>query len=701
MAPGPVSASEVCSGDCDGDGAIALAEVVRAVNIALGVAGLESCIGADGDGNGSLAIDELISVVDALVTGCPPSPTASPAVTETPVPTDTPSPTHTPSPSRTPTPSPTNTPSPPDTPSATPTLSATVTVTATASSPPTSTPTPTPTLSPSPTGTPEPTPTTAPPESTPTATDTPSMSWSFVDVTSEAGLAYEHGYLDDFFSAPRLTAAGVAAGDYDGDGWIDLYVVRGSIGPNLLFRNRGDGTFEEVGQSAGVALDGTLGSGPTFADYDGDGHLDLLVLGVGFTDNHDGLATPPTLFRNRGDGTFEDVTAKAGLVVTRDTYSASFADIDRDGDLDLFLTHWGTFPRPGTPAENLWRNNGDGTFTEATLAAGITPYVHPDIGMVDLTFSANFADLDSDGWPDLLLASDFGSSRVFHNDGDGTFTETTSPVISDENGMGSAVGDYDGDGDLDWFVTAVYDPRGVTSPSWGASGNRLYRNRGDGSFEDATDEAGVRQGYWGWGATFADLDNDGDLDLVHVNGWGPAATEETAPFLDDPTRVFLSRGDGTFVESAAALGIDDHGQGRGIVAFDYDGDGDLDLFVANNQQAPRLYRNEGGNRQNFLDVVMHGIPPNTQAIGARLVLTAGGRTQIREIAAGTNFVSQNPAVAHFGLGAAQTVESLRVIWPAGGEAEIHGVAAGQRLVVEQTEKSVGLRKFLTDEPRPN
>jgi hypothetical protein len=474
----------------------------------------------------------------------------------------------------------------------------------------------------------------------------------------------------------------VAAGDYDGDGWIDLYVVRGDIGPNLLFRNRGDGTFEEVGQKAGVALEGTLGSGPTFADYDGDGDLDLLVLGIGFTDRDD-LATPPTLFRNQGNGTFEDVTSAAGLVVTRDSYSASFADVDRDGDLDLFITHWSTFLVRGAPTENFWRNNGDGTFTEATLSAGFPPFEHPDLGRIDLTFSAAFTDLDFDGWPDLLIASDFHTSRTFRNDGDGTFSETTTAVISDENGMGSAVGDYDGDGDLDWFVSSIYDPKGVVTPSWGISGNRLYRNRGDGSFEDATDEAGVRDGSWGWGSTFADLDNDGDLDLVHVNGWGPADTPEALPFVSDTTRVFLSRGDGTFAEHAADLGIVDHGQGRGIVAFDYDRDGDVDLFIANNQQAPRLYRNDGANGASFLEVRLRGRPPNTEAIGARIVVTTAGRSQIREIAAGTNFVSQNPAEAHFGLAGGASVDSLRVFWPRGGMSELVAVAAGQRVVVEE------------------
>src|SRR5205809_641207 len=282
--------------------------------------------------------------------------------------------------------------------------------------------------------------------------------WTFTDVTPAAGLTYQHGYaqLGQGGLVTAWVAGGVAAGDYDGDGWVDLYVVRGDIGPNLLFHNRGDGTFEEVGARAGVALVGK-GSGPTCADCDGDGQLDLIVLGIGR-----GLDTrqpsPITLFRNRGDGTFEDVTAGSGIVIDdRDTYSAAFGDYDHDGFLDLFLTHWGG-ESPGPSSKHLWRNNGDGTFTDKSVDAHIAdPYViHHAFGdrICDLSFTPNFADIDNDGWPDLLVAGDYGTSRVFINNRDGTFRNATDPaVITDQNGMGGAVGDYDNDGNLDWFVS--------------------------------------------------------------------------------------------------------------------------------------------------------------------------------------------------------------------------------------------------------
>jgi len=298
---------------------------------------------------------------------------------------------------------------------------------------------------------------------------------------------------------------------------------------------------------------------------------------------------------------------------------------------------------------------------------------------------------------DLVVAGDFGTSQLFRNRGDGTFEVATTPVISDENGMGSAVGDYDNDGDLDWFVSSIWDPDGIPGGNWGVTGNRLYRNAspeggGEIVLEDATDDAGVRRGYWGWGSCFADFDNDGDLDLFHTNGF-PAGPE----FDADPARLFLNRGDGTFEERAEEAGVAAPGQGRGVVCFDVDRDGDLDLFVAQNRGRPLLFRNDGEvasttdevagttdggttDGGHYLAVRLRGARPNTEGIGARITVTAGGRSQLREIRAGINFVSQNPAEAHFGLGDATVVDELRVLWPDGTE-ELHHDVAADRLVV--------------------
>jgi hypothetical protein len=478
--------------------------------------------------------------------------------------------------------------------------------------------------------------------------------WHFTDVTAAAGVLYQPGYDPAVETPPRVMAGGATAGDYDGDGWIDIYAIRGDIGPNLLFRNRGDGTFEEVAESAGLTV--RSGSGPTFADIDGDGRLDLIVGGI------DGGLT--RLFRNLDGKRFTEVGS--GFAAA-DVYSTALGDYDRDGDLDLATAHWDSFHHA-----RLWRNDGSFVFTEVTDAAGLAT---PDRSY---SFTPNFTDVNNDRWPDLLVSGDFGTSQYYLNNRNGTFQRATTAVITDENGMGSAIGDYDNDGDLDWFVSSIFS---LNPSGWGITGNRLYRNRGDGTFDDATDVAGVRRGFWGWGSSFADVNNDGHLDLFHVNGF-PA--EPAAEFHADPARLFVSNGNGTFSQRAEELGIADTGQGRGVISFDFDKDGDLDFFLTNMllmEQSGRLYRNDGGNVSNYLSVQLAGAPPNTGAIGAKIFVTVNGVTQMRELHAGSNFVSSDPIVAFFGLGAASIVDELRVVWPDGSVTRRFAVAANQALVI--------------------
>ncbi len=483
--------------------------------------------------------------------------------------------------------------------------------------------------------------------------------WHFTEVAAAAGLTYEHGFGGEPLTEAHLVSGGVAAGDLDGDGWPDLWVVRGGKGPDLFYRNRQDGTFEAV--LVALPDGGGVSVGPAFADLDGDGRLDLVLGGI--------AGAPARTYRNLGDAGFELLEELPG----GDTFSRAFGDYDRDGDLDMFVSRWGVqeFFR-----NHLWRNDGDGTFSPVDFAAGIAPAYQE----VDWSFTPTFTDLDDDGWPDLVVAGDFGTSQVFLNRRDGSFEIVTSAVISDENGMGSAVGDYDADGDLDWFVSSIWDPDGQAEGNWGTTGNRLYRNLGDGSFEDATEEAGVSQGWWGWGACLADLDNDGHLDLFHTNGFQAL---QAVDFHHDPARLFVADGDGTFTERAAELGLDHTGQGRGVVCFDYDQDGDLDILVANHGGPPLLYRNEGGNQRSFLALRLRGAGGNSEAIGARVELSAGGHRQLREIRAGSNYVSQNPATLSFGLGAATAIDQLTIRWP-DGEVEVIGpLAANQRLEVVQ------------------
>ena len=500
---------------------------------------------------------------------------------------------------------------------------------------------------------------------------------TFADVTASSGIDHEFSIVTANTYDPAEMGGGLSAADFDRDGLIDLYFVGGDGAPNALYRNDGSNKFSDVAN--GLGLDAThMGSGPAFADIDGDGDLDLFV---GSVEND-----PKYLFRNDGN-LFTDVFANSGIVLSAEsTISAGFSDYDMDGDLDLFLAHWGNDPQPDT--ETLWQNNGDGTFTSASIPSGIAAQLITQTGLpglFDYTFSPMLSDIDRDGDPDILFASDFTTSKIFLNNGDATFTDITDrDVVKDRNGMGSAAGDYDNDGDMDWFVTSIFETSQGADPN---IGNRLYRNDGNGVFTDVTDAAGVADGGWGWGVCFEDFDNDGDLDIFHVNGWeqiDPRDAGGPNDFTFDQIRYFESQGDGTFVEAAQGAGLIDTGQGRGVACFDSDRDGDLDLVITNNQPVKSvvIYRNELGGTNHYLTVKLNGSGLNTDAIGAMIEISDGSRTQIREIRAGNHFVSQNPAEAHFGLGAATSVD-ITITWPDGTQKSLNAVAADQYLVVNQ------------------
>ena len=498
----------------------------------------------------------------------------------------------------------------------------------------------------------------------------------FTNAANAAGLTYRHGFRTP--SPSTESVAGVAVGDYDGDGWFDLYIAQGDTGPNLLYRNEsqgGDFAFTDVAAAAGVTMDSNdKTAGPAFVDFDGDGDEDLFVGGVEYS--------PVKVFRNDGDGSFTDITATAGLsgINRENSVSMAFGDYDQDGDLDLFIAHW-TFTDdelpPGSP-QFLWRNDGDGSFTDVSdetlmSAAAIS------FGL-DYTFTPNFADIDNDGDLDLLLVSDNNTSQVIVNNGDQggglyTFSRITDEsVITDQAGMGAAVADFDNDGDLDWFVSSIEE-----QGNRDRDGNRYYRNEGNGVFDEDTGRVGLRSGYWGWAACAADFNNDGHLDIFHVNGMREIAG--TSEFVLDPSRLFIADGDGTFSEVSEQVGIFDQRQGRGVVCFDGDRDGDVDIFVANNGTLPALFRNDGGNTLNWVNVDLAAPAPNTAAIGARIYLVGDGFTQMREIRSGNNYVSHDPTEQHFGLGELGTVPSIRVVWPDGSETERLDVAANQHITV--------------------
>jgi hypothetical protein len=461
-------------------------------------------------------------------------------------------------------------------------------------------------------------------------------------------------------------SGGVAAADVDGNGYVDLLVVGGNSEPNHFYANEG-GTFTEMGSDLGLDLV-NWASGPAFGDIDGDGDLDLFIGAV--------EGDPVFLFENQS-GRFIDITSTSGIAFTAETtVSATFYDYDKDGFLDLFFTHWGTERSPGEDTETVWRNNGDLTFTNTSIESGIAnDLVESDS---DWSYTPNISDIDGDGDGDLLMASDFEESQVYRNNDDGTFTRITDrDVIVDQNGMGAAIGDYDNDGDMDWFVTSIHNLDDVGGVLFG---NRLYRNDGNGVFSDITGESGVDNGGWGWGACTADFDNDGRLDIFHVNGWidGPLGD-----FSADRVRFYHARESGGFEELAVQVGLTDTGQGRGVACFDLERDGDVDIVIHNNSEEHLLlYQNDSENDNHYLSVRLTGGGTNTFGIGARIAaVVPSGERQIRDMGGSNNYLSHNPYEVHFGLGAA-TQADITVTWP-DGSVSTQTAEAGQQITISQ------------------
>ena len=527
----------------------------------------------------------------------------------------------------------------------------------------------------------------------------PGPAQTFVDVTDTAGIDYVQFRRSDATPAAMQSykTGGVAAGDYDGDGWVDLYVTR-LDDSDILYRNRGDGTFTDVTAAAfGPAhLADVQSNGAAWGDIDNDGDLDLYVTSLFSHRFH--------LFVNDGAGSFsEEAVARGAATEGEDLhfgFSATFGDYDLDGYLDLHTTEWRFLRQMTVGAQSnarLLRNRGaaaPGHFEDLTRHAGVSQHriiaVNPLAEGQSLT--STFALLDDDLYPELVIAGDHQTSQLYWNLGNGRFLDGTvgARVGTDEYGMGSAVGDYDGDGLLDWFVSAIYEEDVPYR-----DGNRLYRNLGRGFFEDATDAAGVRDGSWGWGTTFLDYDNDGDLDLVLATGVDYAAevpyTANTTGFADDPMRLWRNDGNGRFTEVAQQEGLLATSVGTGLAAFDLEPDGDLDLLVVHNSGRPVLYRNDanraghaGPNR--WLQLRLEGRAANRQGVGARITVTpraaAPERRLVRVLGGANNYLGQNEAIAHFGLGPGlETVAAVAIEWPGGTRQTLRDVAVNQRLAV--------------------
>ncbi len=501
----------------------------------------------------------------------------------------------------------------------------------------------------------------------------------FTEVTVQSHINLSHSNEADRQGEPTVIGGGGAVADYDFDGYPDFYLLGGSNQHNALYHNQGNGQFINLAQTAQVDIFDTLSSGPVFADVDGDFDLDLLVFSINkegqLPSTGNSLNNRPRLFINLGNGSFME-SMNSGFDSGMASYMGTMGDLDKDGDLDLFMTHWSADET--TSKQLFWENDGTGQFTDVTIDyLGLSQNANFD----RWTFTPNFTDINGDGWLDILLTSDFGTSRIFYStgflSGQPAYLINQPPFITDENGMGAAVADYDNDGDMDWFVTSIWDPNGIPEANWGVSGNRLYRNIGGGVFEDATNEAGLREGYWGWGACFADFDNDGHLDIYHENGFVSTLASE---FINDPARLFMANGNGTFTESAVANGLNHTDQGRGVSCVDYDLDGDLDILVMPNNAPYRLYKNLNNNNHHFLGVKLFDTGSNPYAYHSKITITHAAATQTRELTGNNNYASNNPLTQHFGLGTDDSISSIQVIWPDGAEQTINNNISTNQII---------------------
>jgi enediyne biosynthesis protein E4 len=520
----------------------------------------------------------------------------------------------------------------------------------------------------------------------------------FEDITKKAGIlsrhtnrSFKNPYASIMAGYTALGAA-VAVADYNSDGFEDLFVTDSAEGAkNHLYRNNGDLTFTDVAVEAGVA-DGNDAANATadcmFFDYNNDGWPDLLVVRFGHNQ----------LFRNLGTGKFKDVTKESGIDRYMNAITAAAFDYDRDGYVDLFVGSYFQpidifnpntprfFPESFETANNgggltLFRNNGNGTFTDVTDKAGFK--------LSGWTLDIGHADADNDGDDDVYLACDFGTDRFFVNNGDGTFSDITEQAvgIDSKKGMNVDWGDYDNDGLLDLYITNITD-------DYMREGNFLWHNNGNLTFTDVARETATYDTGWGWAAKFFDVDNDGWLDLYVVNGWVSGNEQSYVPdifemvtrpgidFADarnwpamgkkslsgyQKKRLFHNERGQVFKDIAPQHGLDSQRDGRGIGVVDLDNDGRLEMFVANANAEPILYHSKMplGPTTHWAEFILEGTRSNRLAVGTQLRYTVGGKTYLRFVNGGNGFASQSSYRAHMGLGSESVIEKLEIRWPAG------------------------------------
>ncbi|TDI41651.1 MAG: hypothetical protein E2P02_14525 [Acidobacteria bacterium] len=465
-------------------------------------------------------------------------------------------------------------------------------------------------------------------------------------------------------------ARGSGWSDVDGDGDLDLFAV-GIHDPHALYRNDGNGTFTDITVDSGL-FDPTGGWSALWADYDNDGDPDLYVT----RDGWDG-ELPNSLYRN-DEGVFIDVAERAGVAGARDSFTAAFADIDHDGDLDLYVAN-GVATEGGSPNE-LFLNNGNGTFTEVADRYGVANHGR--------SIGSAFGDYDNDGWPDLLVVNFFGHPALYHNNQGQSFSNVSrsAGITRPYQGFVGFFFDYDNDGWLDIFIVgfAAKMEEALRSARAGAAVNEasrlaLYRNNQDGTFTELAEAAGLAKNFGAMAASFGDIDNDGYLDIYL--GCGAPAIERF-----EPNKLFLNGGNGVFTDISAAAGVDHLGKGHGVSFADYDGDGDLDIYVPTggaflgDRQADALYRNPGTSNH-WLHVKLRGTTGHRDAVGAQVRVRFGETLVMQEVTIGGGFGSTNSLILEFGLGEATSADELEIRWPAGARRVLHNVAADQRILV--------------------
>ena len=530
----------------------------------------------------------------------------------------------------------------------------------------------------------------------------------FVDVARQAGLSTPNvwGGVDHKRLIIETKGSGIAFFDYDNDGWLDIYLTNGNqldahwppgkTPTTHLYKNNRDGTFTDVTERSGLGRTGWQ-TGVCVGDYDNDGWDDLFCSFWGHN----------ILFHNNGNGTFTDVTHKAGLYQDKVRWGTgcSFLDYDRDGHLDLFVCNfvkldsdqppaiadprfcqWKGVPTVcgprGLPGDTniLYHNNGDGTFTDVSQKTGILK-PGPRYSITAVSY-----DFNNDGWPDIYVAVDSGPSIMFQNNRDGTFTDVAVMAWCaynndghEQGGMGIAVADYDCDGWFDIFKT-----------NFANDTCNLYHNNGDGTFSDISFNSGVgiNHSYVAWGCGFIDYDNDGWADIVQINGhiYPEIDKYDFGETFKNPRLVYRNLGNGHFkdVSSEMGSGISARFSSRGAAFGDYDNDGGIDVLVLNMNDLPSLLHNVGGNEQNWIKIKLVGTKCNRSAIGARVRVVTGEHAQMDEVHSGTSVMSQNDLRLHFGVAKAEAVDSLEVRWPTTQKVErFTQVKANQILTIRE------------------